>query len=61
MTTFKNALTEKLGIQYPIMLAGMAGISGPPLVAAVRSLYHDFTFPRISLLRLTSMNYSCFL
>ena len=49
MATFKNALTQKLGIQYPIMLAGMAGISGPPLVAAVRSLYyHDFTPPRTS-------------
>lgn len=33
--TIKTALTEKLGIKYPIMLAGMSGVSHSDLVAAV--------------------------
>lgn len=32
---FQTALTTKLDIDIPIMLAGMAGVSGPELVAAV--------------------------
>ena len=32
---FQTALTKKLNIDIPIMLAGMAGIAGPELVAAV--------------------------
>jgi enoyl-[acyl-carrier protein] reductase II len=30
-----NAVTQLCGVQYPILLAGMAAISGPKLVAAV--------------------------
>lgn len=30
-----NIITEMCGVQYPILLAGMAAISGPQLVAAV--------------------------
>jgi len=33
--TLKTALTAKLGIKYPIMLAGMSGVSHSDLVAAV--------------------------
>lgn len=33
--TIKTALTSKLGIKYPIMLAGMSGVSHSDLVAAV--------------------------
>jgi enoyl-[acyl-carrier protein] reductase II len=32
---FRNQLTEMFGIRYPIFSAGMAGLSGPKLVAAV--------------------------
>lgn len=32
---FQTALTQKLNIDIPIMLAGMAGVAGPELVAAV--------------------------
>ena len=32
---FPTALTKLLGIQVPVMSAGMAGIAGPDLVAAV--------------------------
>lgn len=35
MATLKTPLTELLGIQYPIMLAGMGSVSGHELVAAV--------------------------
>lgn len=31
----KGSLSEQLGIQHPVFLAGMGGISGPKLVAAV--------------------------
>jgi len=34
-STLKTPLTELLGIQYPIMLAGMGAVSGHELVAAV--------------------------
>lgn len=32
---FETRLTELLGIRVPVILAGMAGVSGPELVAAV--------------------------
>ena len=31
----RTQLCDLLGIEYPVMLAGMGGISYPPLVAAV--------------------------
>jgi enoyl-[acyl-carrier protein] reductase II len=33
----RTALTERLGIEHPVMLAGMGGVSYAPLVAAVSS------------------------